>query len=203
MPKLPSSIKNTSSADFVSDSKISSPLHAHGFAPERIVEYFGQVCHTSNERVLHSIKDLLILAPHKEIVMIITSAGGPSGVGMSFYDTIRGVLKPQLVTIGSGDVDSSGVILFLSGETRFITKHSTMFLHLAGRTFENSKRFTAHDLEMIAKEDRIKDSQYADIVSDNSQGKLTQKDALSMMQEETLLTPQEIISYGLAHTILD
>ena len=121
---------------------------------------------------------------------------------MSFYDTVRSVFRPRLVTIGSGDVDSSGVILFLAGETRFVTKHTTMLLHLAGRTFEDAKRMTAHDMEMMAKEDRIKDDQYAEIVSDNSHGKLTQKEVLEMMEKETLLTPQDMLAFGFADTIL-
>lgn len=174
-----------------------------GFPPERTIEYFGSVTNSSNERVLHLIKDLLISAPSKEIILLVTSAGGPSGVGMSFYDTVRTVFRPRLVTIGAGDVDSSGVILFLAGETRFITKHTTMLLHLAGRTFEDSKRLTAHDMEMMAQEDRIKDDQYAEIVSDNSHGKLTQKDVLQMMETETLLTPKDLVALGLADTILE
>ena len=174
-----------------------------GFSPARMVEYYGNVNNTANEKALRAIKDLLLIAPEKEIILLVTSAGGPSGVGMSFYDTVRVILKPRLVTIGSGDVDSSGVILFLAGETRFITKHTTMLLHLAGRVFEDTKRLTAHDLEMMAKEDRIKDSQYAEIVSDNSHGKLTQKDVLEMMEQETILTPPELIQLGLADTMLD
>jgi ATP-dependent protease ClpP protease subunit len=167
-----------------------------------MVEYIGAVSSAANERVLKAIKELLTTAPKREIVLLVTSAGGPSGVGMSFYDTLRSVLKPRLVTIGSGDVDSSGVILFLAGETRFVTKHTTMFLHLAGRVFEDSKRLTAQDLEMMAREDRLKDAQYAEIVADNSHGKLTQTEVLEMMQTETLLTPGELISLGLADTIL-
>jgi ATP-dependent protease ClpP protease subunit len=122
---------------------------------------------------------------------------------MGFYDTIRTILRPRLVTIGSGDVDSSGVVLFLTGETRFVTKHTTMYLHLAGRSFNNTNRYTAHDLQMMAKEDTVKDLQYADIVADNSRGKLTQQDVLDMMKDETVLTPQDMLSFGLADTVLE
>ena len=168
-----------------------------------MVEYLGSVSNGTNERVLRTIKELLIAAPEKEIILLVTSAGGPSGSGMSFYDTLRTVLKPRLVTIGAGDVDSSGVVIFLSGETRFVTKHTTMLLHLAGRIFEDTKRMTAHDLEMMAEEDRLKDAQYAEIIADNSHGKLTQTDVLEMMQKETLLTPPDLIAMGLADTILE
>ncbi len=194
MPKQPSQ-KQTDRADI-------STVRPFGFPPERTVEYLGSVCNATSEKVLHSIKELLIVDYQKEITLLVTSAGGPSGIGMSFYDAIRSVLRPRLVTVGSGDVDSSGVILYLSGETRFVTKHTTMLLHLAGRVFENTKRLTTHDLEMMAKEDHIKDAKYADIVADNSHGKLTQGEVLEMMRTETLLTPNKLLELGLADTIL-
>ncbi len=200
MPIKP--IQNNSVASISSIERTTSPVIS-GFPPDRTIEYFGSVSNSTNEKVLHALKELLMFAPQKEIILLVTSAGGPSGVGMSFYDTVRTILRPRLVTIGAGDVDSSGVIIFLSGETRFVTKHTTILLHLAGRTFEDTKRLTAHDMEMMAKEDRIKDDQYAEIVSDNSHGKLTQKEVLEMMEKETLLTPKDLIALGLADTILE
>jgi ATP-dependent Clp protease protease subunit len=177
-----------------------SPLS--GIPTGQVVEYLGSVSISTNEKVLSLIKHHLQVQPDKELFMVVTSAGGPSGIAMSLYDTIRLILRPRLVTIGSGDVDSSGVILFLTGETRFVTPHTTMYLHLAGRTFNSTTRYTAHDLEMMAKEDKVKDQQYADIVSENSHGKLTRKDVLTMMHDETVLTPEDMLACGLADTIL-
>src|SRR3989338_11479148 len=93
--------------------------------------------------------------------LVVNSYGGPTGVGMSFYDAVESWLRPNLTTVGSGDVDSSGIIVFLSGEKRYLTKNTTLLFHLAGRTFSTEKRFSTADLENILKEDKLKDYQYA------------------------------------------
>lgn len=167
-----------------------------------LIEYFGIVNHATNDRILSAIKDSLIRDPEAELSMLVTSAGGPSGVAMSFYDTVRYILRPRLTTIGAGDVDSSGVILFLTGSTRFVTPHTTMLLHLAGRQFEEGKRFTAEEVEAITFEDKVKDDQYASIVAASSGGKLTKTRALELMQKNTVLTPDQIVAFGLARNIL-
>jgi ATP-dependent Clp protease, protease subunit len=167
-----------------------------------LIEYFGIVNYSTNERILNSIKDSLIRDPEVELTLLVTSAGGPSGTAMSFYDTVRHVLRPRLTTIGSGDVDSSGVILFLTGTTRFVTPHTTMLLHPAGRQFEPGKRFTAEEVEAMTAEDRMKDDQYASIVAANSSGKLTKLRVLELMQKQTVLTPDQIVGLGLAQEIL-
>jgi ATP-dependent protease ClpP protease subunit len=179
-----------------------TPKKRPKFPPERMVEYLGIVNYATSERVLEEIRDLMSEDCEKEISLIVTSAGGPSGTAMGFYDTIRSVIKPKLTTIGSGDVDSSGVIIFLAGDTRYVTKNTTLLFHLAGSAFESGKRYTANEVDAILREYRLKDFQYASIVAERSNGRLTTDQVLSMMEKNTILTPLELVSYGLADAIL-
>ncbi|MDB5224452.1 MAG: ATP-dependent Clp protease proteolytic subunit [Candidatus Adlerbacteria bacterium] len=172
------------------------------FAPEHVAEYLGVVNYATNERVLNRIKEHMLTTPNNELYLTVTSAGGPSGTAMGFYDTVRSILRPRLVTIGAGDVDSSGMIIFLSGDVRYITAHTTALLHLAGRTFANGQRFTATEMSAMLEEDRIKDTQYASIVAEHSHGKLTPEQVLEMMKNNTVLTPVEFVKYGLAQGVL-
>ncbi len=121
---------------------------------------------------------------------------------MSFYDTVRSVLKPNLSTIGTGDVDSSGIIVFLAGTKRSLTRNTTLLFHLAGRTFGTEKRFSTADLEDILKEDRLKDYQYACVVSDATLGRLSTEKVLEMMKKNTVLTAEEAVSLGIAHKVI-
>jgi ATP-dependent protease ClpP protease subunit len=169
---------------------------------ENLVEYLGIVNYATSERVIEEIRELMRTDPKKEITMLVTSAGGPSGTAMGFYDTIHSVIKPNLTTIGSGDVDSSGVVIFLSGERRYVTKNTTLLFHLAGSAFETGKRYTANEMDAILREYRLKDFQYASIVAERSRGRLNTDQVLSMMEKNTILTPLELVSYGLADAIL-
>ncbi|HEY0010351.1 MAG TPA: ATP-dependent Clp protease proteolytic subunit [Candidatus Paceibacterota bacterium] len=172
------------------------------FPPDRLVEYLGMVNYATSERVLEEIRELVHEDPEREISLLVTSAGGPSGTAMGFYDAIRSVLKPKLTTIGSGDVDSSGIVIFLAGDTRYVTKNTTLLFHMAGSSFEGNKRYTACEIDAFLREYRLKDFQYASIVAERSNGRLTTEQVLSMMEKNTILTPIELVSYGLADAIL-
>ncbi len=186
---------------------ISEVLEGAGARPlfpiERTVEYLGVVNYATNERVLHSLKSLLKKFPTDSLYLIVTSAGGPSGTAMSFYDTVRYIMRPSLTTIGSGDVDSSAMLLFLTGDRRYVTAHTTALLHRAGRVFENDKRVTSNELAAMMREDLLKDEQYASIVSERTFGRLTPAQVLALMDAETTLTPKDFVAYGLADSILE
>jgi ATP-dependent protease ClpP protease subunit len=172
------------------------------FSPERMVEYLGIVNYATTERVLEEIRDLVKEDKEGEITLLVTSAGGPTGTAMGFYDSIRSIIKPRLTTIGAGDVDSSGIIIYLTGEKRYITKNTTLLFHLAGGCFEANKRYTTTEIDAILREYRLKDFQYASIVAHHSKGRLSTEQVLGLMEKNTILTPLELVSYGLADAIL-
>lgn len=203
-PKL--SIRNelmrTTSLEPLSIPSARKPGTKFSADPDALIQYFGAVNYATSERVLHAIQERMQRSPGEEIFLTVTSAGGPTGTAMSFYDTVRAVLRPNLVTIGAGDVDSSGILIFLAGTRRFVTKHTTLLLHRAGRTFDGGKRFTAADLKAMFEEDELKDMQYASVVAHNS-GSLTTGQVLRMMDHNTILTPEQLVAYGLADAILE
>ncbi len=179
-----------------------NPVLTPVFNIKRTLQWIGGVNGGTLGDMSDKIQNMLLDNPIEPINLIVTSHGGPTGIGMSFYDTMRSVYKPNLCTIGSGDVDSSGIIVFLTGTERYITPNTTLLLHLAGRVFDTQKRFTTPEMESIVKEDKLKDFQYASVIADNSNGKLTVQKALNLMAYNTVLTPTEAVEYGLAHSIL-
>jgi ATP-dependent protease ClpP protease subunit len=169
---------------------------------ERVVHWTGGVYGEMQKSVLKEISDYMKENKNGEITLVVTSAGGPTGIGMSFYDSVKSIYKPNLHTIGSGDVDSSGITVLLSGNRRSITENTTLLLHLAGRTFDNGKRYTVKDMETMLKEDNLKNYQYASLIAKESNGKLSTEKVLEMMEKETVLTAQEAVHLGIAHTVL-
>ncbi len=168
----------------------------------RTIEWFGGVNHENLRTVMGRVKECLIENSQAELQLLINSHGGTTGIAMSFYDTMRTLLKPRLTTIGSGDVDSSGIIIFLSGEKRYLTKNTTLLFHLAGRVFGTEKRFSTADLEDMLKEDKLKDYQYACVVSDATAGRYSPEKVLDLMKKNTVLTADEAVSLGIAHKVI-
>ncbi len=179
-----------------------APTSPLTFPPQDIVEYFGRVSYAANERVLQEIKEHMTERPNKELTLVVTSSGGPTGTAMSFYDTVRSILRVNLTTIASGDVDSSGIIIFLSGKKRYVTTHTTLLLHMAGRTFDSDKRFTEEELGAMIVEDKLKDLHYASIVAAHTHS-LTVEKVLHLMKANTVLTPEQLVELGLALKILE
>lgn len=177
---------------------IAEPL----FARARTVRYVGPVTRAATERALLRIEKLLDESSEEEICLFVNSTGGPTGTAMNFFDTIATILKPRLVTLGSGDVDSSGIIIFLSGEKRYITPRTTLLFHPAGRIFDAHTRYTVREMEAMLAEDRLKDEQYARVVANASRGGVTVRDVLSWMENHTVLSPDELVRYGLADAVL-
>lgn len=169
---------------------------------KRTVEWTGSISQESSNKVSAKIKSLMKKDPKKNINLIITSPGGPTGVGMSFYDLMTKVIRPNLCTIGSGDVDSAAVIVFLAGRERILTANTTLLIHMAGRVFNTPKRFTTTEISSILKEDTLKDQQYATVLSQASGGKLSYSKALSLMGKAVVLEPKDAIRFGLAHKII-
>lgn len=184
------------------ENKTIHKLPAFTARPERTIEWIGGVNYQNLERILGELKRLYIEDKKDEIHLMVNSFGGITGVGMNFFDAATSWLKLNLVTIGSGDVDSSGIIVFLAGKRRYITKNTTLLFHLAGRTFGTEKRFTTVDLEVMLNEDRLKDYQYACVVSDATSGRYTPNDILELMKNDTMLTAEEVVNMGLAHRVL-
>lgn len=170
--------------------------------PTRMIEWLGGVTHENLSLTLSRVKEMLIKDQDEEIQLLVNSPGGATGIGMSFYDAMKGWMKPNLTTIGTGDVDSSGIIVFLAGQQRFLTKNTTLLFHLAGRTFGTDKRFSTKDMEDMLKEDKLKDYQYACVISDATEGRHTPEKILELMRETTVLTAEEAVNMGLAHKVL-
>ena len=169
-------------------------------ARERTLYYTTSVTQGQNDKVLRAMGKLLDQSSGP-IGLFITSPGGASGTAMSFHDTVKHILRPDLVTIGSGDVDSSGVIIFLTGGRRYVTARTTMLLHPAGRIF-GSQRYTTREMEAMLVEDRLKDVQYASVLANSSNGRLTIPQVITMMKRHTVLSPADMLTYGLADNIL-
>jgi ATP-dependent protease ClpP protease subunit len=168
----------------------------------RTLRYIGSVNRVQNERILARMEKLVDQNECEAIGLFVTSPGGATGSAMSFYDTVRHVLKPNLVTIGSGEVDSSGFIVFLSGTHRYISARTTGLLHSCGRVFGNQRYTTAEMAAMLA-EDTLKDQQYATVLADRSNGRLSVQDVLLMMQRNTVLSAEDFVRFGLAESVID
>ncbi len=65
-----------------------------------------------------------------EALVYLCTDGGGAGEGLAVYDLLRRLAHSKRVTtVAMGEVYSSGVILFLAGDTRLIYPHASLGVH--------------------------------------------------------------------------
>jgi ATP-dependent Clp protease, protease subunit len=97
---------------------------------ERKVFLWGEVDDNSAKHVIERLLYLELLAPNKEIQLIINSPGGYVTSGFAIYDTMKSISSP-VSTICSGLAASMGSILLSAGAKgrRFVLPHARVMIH--------------------------------------------------------------------------
>jgi ATP-dependent Clp protease protease subunit len=97
---------------------------------ERKVFLWGQVDDDSARHVIDRLLYLEMLAPNKEIQLIVNSPGGYVTSGFAIYDTMKSISSP-VSTICAGLAASMGSIILSAGTKgrRFILPHARVMIH--------------------------------------------------------------------------
>jgi ATP-dependent protease ClpP protease subunit len=146
-------------------------------------------------------KALADIVDNERKILIINSGGGNVEPAMAFYDLIRHTSKKGLETVAAGEIASSAVILFCSGQKRLIGENAYVYLHNIRMSFGNTK---PTDKDIKDGEARVATlvHLYARIISETTQGRLSVEDVRRMMDAGTVLTAGEAVQCGLATDIL-
>ena len=151
--------------------------------------------------LIASLSELISQAEDDDISLFLSSGGGDTMAGFRGYDVIRFIMKnDSIITKGTGIVASMAIILFLSSDTRMATLHTKFFFHELGITPKIETRHSVTEVFSVATSLKADQERYAEIVSLHTL--LTKEDVLKLMREETELTAQEALEYGIIHEII-
>ena len=97
---------------------------------ERKVFLWGQIDDKSAKHVIERLLYLELIAPNKEIQLIINSPGGYVTSGFAIYDTMKSISSP-VSTVCSGLAASMGSIILSAGAKgrRFILPYARVMIH--------------------------------------------------------------------------
>lgn len=82
----------------------------------------------------------------KKIYMFFSSPGGNINTAFTLFTFIK-ALPVKVIMHGSGVIDSSGVNVFLSGDSRYTSKGTTFLLHPATKLFNKDVSITIEQLK--------------------------------------------------------
>ena len=86
---------------------------------------------TINTQTAHKIIEEIIALntiSQEKIVMRILSSGGSATAGLAIIDTMR-ILKSPVITYITGEANSMGGLIGITGNLRVMSKYATMLLH--------------------------------------------------------------------------
>ena len=96
---------------------------------EIFITYIGMVNEESNKQFIQGLVSFLNKNQQVDMVhLIMSTKGGDVDAGITLYNFLIS-MPITLKTYNIGNVDSIGVIVFLTGQERYMTEHSSFILH--------------------------------------------------------------------------
>ncbi len=167
---------------------------------KRIVRWIGPI---DDKQAAETMNKMAELPPSKEpIGFFRCSCGGLAGVGLAFYDYVRS-LRLNLETIAVGDVSSAAILVWLAGEPRFVTPHTTMLAHPVRLSMKDVGAIEVEETGALRERGALWSKSVMDIMTANSHGQLDRKRISSIVRRRKVFTPQELVDLKLADKIYE
>lgn len=165
---------------------------------ERKIFLWGVVDDNSSKHVIDRLLYLELLAPGKEIQLIINSPGGYVTSGFAIYDTIKSISSP-VSTVCAGFAASMGSILLSAGEKgrRFILPHARVMIHQPS----GGAGGVAADIEIQAREIIKTKNLGAKILSENCDQPLEK--IFEDFNRDYWMSADESIEYGIVDQLIE
>lgn len=119
----------------------------------------GFYCEVTCKTINLLIKMLMAKADHlttdsdnnnnkPDLFLYVRSLGGSISSALAAYDHITSLKKQvRIVTVAEGHIASCGTLIFLAGEHRLATRHSTFLFHQLSTTFSGTYTNLRYELK--------------------------------------------------------
>ena len=165
---------------------------------ERKIFLWGVVDDDSAKHIIDRLLYLEMIAPNKEIQLIINSPGGYVTSGFAIYDTMKGISSP-ISTICTGLAASMGSILLSAGTKgrRFVLPNARVMIHQPSGGAEGRASDILIQMEEMLKTKRIG----AEILANNCGQPLER--ILKDFDRDYWMSADESVEYGIVDGRID
>jgi ATP-dependent Clp protease protease subunit len=153
------------------------------------------------ERVTKGLHILDQIRPDDPINIVINNRGGDTQHGLAIYDAIRHCLSPVHAKL-LGSAESMGAWVFQAADTRLMSKHSRLMLHIG--TTSHSDHAT--NVEQWRKRERLEQDLMDDLILKRIKAKKPNYTMASLKKRLTfdwILSAEEAVEWGLADGIIE
>ncbi|PIR41477.1 MAG: hypothetical protein COV31_01215 [Candidatus Yanofskybacteria bacterium CG10_big_fil_rev_8_21_14_0_10_46_23] len=175
---------------------MSKKLSAFPCVPRRIISYFGEINFETAGEFLEKARQL-DQENNDPITILIDLNGGIVRSSRAIFETLTTVIKSPIQTVITGSAESCGVIIFLSGQRRWISPGARMLFHPI--TTGTTRGLNIGDLKHYIRELDRDSSWMSRLVCRKSRLKKSKVKKLIFEPGEKVLSEKEILKSKLAH----
>lgn len=168
-------------------------------AIERYVTFSAGIS-TQSAQSLISVMAQYVNEGVEHVYLMISTPGGSVMDGLNLYNVLR-AMPFRLTTHNVGNVDSIGNAVFLAGETRYASPHSTFMFHGVGFDARQGERLEEKNLQeklnsLLADQRRI-----GAIIQERT--KISEADAAALFRDAQVKDAEYAVRVGLVHEVKD
>lgn len=136
--------------------------------------------------------------PDETFVMEINSGGGDVMAGFEIYSLLRGASVPVRAEVQSLAASAASVVL-MGADTAAASPVAQIMIHLPSARMSGNQLAFRQGIQML---ESVTDS-ILNAYEKKSRGKITRNELRKLMDEETFLTPQQALEWGLLDEIME
>ena len=168
-----------------------TPLLTHSYIDSRIsnffyLQYLEKVVDIfinediSNKTVNRILQEILSNKEKETLTIYINSQGGDADCGYVLYEILK-LAGCKIITYAINEVYSTAIIIYLAGDERYATEHSTFMIHEPMHVYEDTNIVCNMTTRAYIK--NLKELQKST------------NDYFNLISKHTYLTPQKIRNY--------
>jgi ATP-dependent Clp protease, protease subunit len=141
-----------------------------------------------------------LIKSNDELYLCLSTPGGQVASGITMYNFLHG-LPTKITTHNIGNIDSIGNAIFLSGDTRRASKHSTFMFHGVGVELNAKVTLDEKNLREFTDSMSADHKRIADIIADRTS--LSFDEARKLFTEARTKDADDALKAGVVHEISD
>jgi ATP-dependent protease ClpP protease subunit len=167
-------------------------------APLIYISFSSEINQVSAESLISTLANCAN-AGVKTVHILLSTTGGRVINGFNLYNMLKG-MPFEVITHNVGQVDSSGILVFLAGEKRYATANSTFTFHGVGFTIEK-ERLEEKDLrDKLANVLNQQERMAAEFIQ---RANITAEEAAEFFGTEQTINADTALNKGIIHEIRD
>lgn len=168
--------------------------------PQKIVyiNYFDGIDDQKVRALMAICSDIIAQQKPEALYFLFASGGGYVNAGIVFHNFLRS-LPTKIIMHNMGIIDSTATVIFLAGEERYASPHSSFLFHGVQWTFNQPISLPANKLTEISSQLKQDENKMASIYIERS--KLTESEVRDLFIQRESKDLSFAVEKGIIHDI--